>query len=267
MKKMRVGMITALVAALALIAAVACGGNEATPLSTQPPPTETPVQGQPTAEPPSMVENLAPIEDTAVLPPAAEGGEYVLVITSGLPGGCATFSGYSVERDGNDFAVTVSNLMPDPKESIACTAIYGYHEGETVLGRGLTIGETYTVTVNGSLTHSFTALDDAGLAMVEKESPIEEAGVAKADGGYVLTVVSRLPKGSSCSRFNGYEINQRFAERIEVTVTHREVAEDNVPCTRDLPVVVTEIPLGGDFEAGRTYTVLVNGTEASFTAE
>ena len=81
-----------------------------------------------------------------------------------------------------------------------------------------------------------------------------------------MTVVSRLPKGSSCSRFDGYEINRRFAERIEVTVTHMEVAADNVPCTKDLPAVVTEIPLGSDFAEGKTYTVSVNGEDAVFTA-
>ena len=108
-----------------------------------------------------------------------------------------------------------------------------------------------------------SVLDEVGLAMVEKESPIESISV---DGNNTLTVVSRLPMGSSCSRFNGYEINRRFLDRIEVTVTHMEVAEDNVPCTRDLPVVVTEIPLGEDFETGRTYTVFVNDESTTFTA-
>ena len=50
-----------------------------------------------------------------------------------------------------------------------------------------------------------------------------------------------------------------FANTINVTVTHLEVAESNVSCTRDLPVVVTEIPLGSDFGPGVTYTVVVNG--------
>ena len=49
-------------------------------------------------------------------------------------------------------------------------------------------------------------------------------------------------------------------------MTHFEIAEDNVPCTRDLPVVVTEIDLGENFESGRTYTVSVNGEETAFTA-
>ncbi len=31
-----------------------------------------------------------------------------------------------------------------------------------------------------------------------------------------------------------------------------------MPCTTDLPVVETEIPLGTDFASGETYTVNVN---------
>ena len=265
--KKRLDMIMVLVAVVALLAAIACGSNGTAPVPTQPPPTETPVKGPPPPEEPTTTEVPAPIEDTAVVPPASAGGEYVLKITSGLPSGCAQFNEYRVELDGNTFLVEVTNLMP-ADQAIACTAIYGYHEGEIVLGSGLTTGQAYTVTINSELTRSFTVQDTDGLAMVEKESPIEKIEVTEADGGYLLTVISRLPKGSSCSRFNGYEIDRRFAERIEVTLTHMEVAADYLrPCTEDLPVVVTDIPLGGEFDEGTTYTVSVNGEEAVFTAK
>ena len=264
--KISVSITTALVVALALIAAVACGGSEIAPLPTQPPPTETPVKGPPTPEEPTTIEVPAPIEDTSVVPPAAAGGEYTLRITSGLPSGCAQFNEYRVELDGKTFLVDVTNLMP-ADQTIACTAIYGYHEGQLTLDGDLIPGEAYTVTINGTLTHAFTVLDQDGADMVEKASPIEEIEITEASGGYVLTVISRLPKGSSCSKFNGYEINRRFSVRIEVTVTHMEVAADYVlPCTEDLPAVATDIPLGGDFAEGRTYTVSVNGKEAVFTA-
>ena len=91
--------------------------------------------------------------------------------------------------------------------------------------------------------------------------------MAETDGGYLLTVVSRLPLGSGCSRFNGHEINRRFADRTEVTVTHVEVAAENVPCTADPSVFVTDIPLGDDFEGGRNYSVFVNGEEYIFTTK
>ena len=261
----RLGIIMVLVAAAAILAAVACGSGGTASVPTSPPPTETSIKGAPLPEEPTTTEVPAPIEDTTVVAPAAPGGEYVLNITSGLPSGCAKFNEYRVELDGNTFLVEVTNLMP-AGEMIACAAIYGYHEGEVALESGLNTGETYTVSINGELTHSFTTQDADGTAMVEKESPIEKIEVTEADGGYLLTIISRLPKGSSCSKFNGYKINRRFSERIEVTVTHMEVAADYVlPCTDDLPAVATEIPLGGDFAEGWTYTVSVNGTEATFS--
>ena len=64
--------------------------------------------------------------------------------------------------------------------------------------------------------------------------------------------------GSSCSKFNGYDLSRRGARIIRVTVTHLEVKEI-MPCTRDLPVAVTEIFLGTEFNSGESYKVIVNG--------
>ncbi|MCH7736346.1 MAG: hypothetical protein IH872_02985 [Chloroflexi bacterium] len=273
----RISTIIFLVVMTALLAAVACGGSSTAPLPTQPPPTdqpikgppkptETPVKGNPPPEEPATVMAPAPIDGATVVAPLVPSGEYTLNITSGLPSGCAQFNEFRVERDGSGIVVDVTNLVPNPNKLIACTAIYGYHESEIPLGSGLIAGEAYSITINGELAISFTAQDETGLAMIEKESPIEYVEITEADGGYLLTIVSRLPKGSSCSRFNGYEINRRFIDRIEVTVTHLEVAADNVPCTDDLPAVFTEIPLGEGFESGQTYIVSVNGEDTAFTA-
>ena len=54
---------------------------------------------------------------------------------------------------------------------------------------------------------------------------------------------------------------------MEVSVTHHETFDPFVTCTEDHPVVETSVPLGSDFEPGRTYTVSVNSGEArSFVA-
>ena len=153
----RIGMIMVLVAAVALLAAVACGSSGTAPIPTQPPPTETPVKGDPSPVEPTTVEAPAPIEDTALVAPAAPGGEYILKIISGLPSGCAQFNRYEVELEGNGFEVDVTNLVPGPDDLVACTASYGYHEGKVVLGSGLDSGQAYTVTVNGEPAHSFIA--------------------------------------------------------------------------------------------------------------
>ena len=84
---------------------------------------------------------------------------------------------------------------------------------------------------------------------------------------YQLRVVSGMPKGSSCSRFNGYEIRRSESADIDVAITHHQVADPLVICTADYPVVETDVPLGSDFERGMEYTVRVNSNTAkSFVA-
>lgn len=220
-----------------------------------PPPAETPE-----SEKPSMVEAPAPIEDVKVVVSESDSPEYSLQIVSGLPGGCVEFSGYEVSKEDNNVAITVTNLTP--AEPVPCTAIYGRHEGEVALGTDFEPGETYVVAVNGEVTNSFVGRDPEGREMVLKASPVESVEVVVSDSlEYSLAVVSRLPAGSSCSQFNGYDVARRSGDRLDVTVTHLEVAPQAgpVPCTADLPVVSTEIPLGTDFAPGETYQVVVNG--------
>jgi putative lipoprotein len=221
--------------------------------ATSPAPSETTTPSEP-----ATVAVPAPVEAVAVS--ETDPGEYSLQIVSGLPGGCVSFNGYEVTRDGKTLNVAVTNLAPaDPLTM--CTMIYGRHEGTVELGGGFVAGETYTVVVNEKVTNSFVPVDPDGPSLVKKTSPVEAVEVVASESDpsrYSLTVVSRLPMGSSCSQFYGYDVARRFANTINVTVTHLEVAEKNVPCKRDLPVVVTEISLGSDFEPGVTYTVVVN---------
>jgi hypothetical protein len=246
--KNKIGIIFLLMTMVALLTAVACGSSSTappptdTPVKGPPPPTETLPQGDPPPEQPADVEVLAPIDGSKVIFPTTPDGDYALKITSGLPNGCAEFGGYEVERDGDRFVVQVTNLVPHPSLIMACTEIYGSQVSEVMLGGELVYGEGYTVEINGKWTHHFIVQDANG--MIEQESPIDLIEVLESDGEYFLNVISRLPLGSSCSRFNGYTVNTRFVEQIEVSLSHLQVTADNVPCTADLPVVVTSIPPG-----------------------
>ena len=101
-------------------------------------------------------------------------------------------------------------------------------------------------------------------------SPIESVEVVKSETdplAYSLNVHSVLPQGSACSVFNGYDISRLSHDTIEVNVTHLRIAPGQlVPCTADLPSVITEIPLGSDFVPGGQYSVIVNDQTASFAA-
>ena len=146
-------------------------------------------------------------------------------------------------------------------------------ELETVIRLGDTLvpGQSYRVTVNGKGTTSFYLPEPDSPFSVVATSPIERVEVLILEifpPQYQLRIISALPKGSSCSRFNGYEVRFVGSTTIEVDVTHYEVGGSVMICTADYPVVETIIPLGSDFESGTEYTVTVNSeTTETFVAQ
>lgn len=97
----------------------------------------------PTVEVPAPIESVQ-IVMTKSLPP-----QYVVMVTSGLPSGCATFHDYDISRDGNNVNINMTNLMPAPEAEVMCTLIYGYEETSINLGDDFEEGVTYTLVVNG----------------------------------------------------------------------------------------------------------------------
>ena len=96
-------------------------GAAATPAPGDPPPME-------------LEEAVAPIEDVELVIAESNTPQYMLNIVSGLPSWCAKFYEYDVVRDGAAIEVSVTNLRPALGQTVACTAIYGYHEGAVNLG-------------------------------------------------------------------------------------------------------------------------------------
>ena len=223
-----------------------------TPASTAPPAAATPA---PTPAAPDTIEVDAPVESVKVVVSDTDPRRFTLQIVSGLPSGCAQFNGYETTIEGNNVVVSVTNLvLVGP---VACTTDYRYQQGEIALGDGFTVGQLYRVIVNGTVTNGFTPTDPNGPELGVAVSPIEQIEVSSDGAGYTLTVVSLLPMGSSCSFFDGFEVRTTSLWMIEVTVTHQQVVTV-APCTADLPIVVTEIALGAELDAGRDYTVTVN---------
>ena len=143
---------------------------------------------------------------------------------------------------------------------------------ETVvrIGSAFAPGQTYRVVVNGQETTAFTPMEPDFPHSFIDLSPIEKVEVGALESApvqYELRVVSGLPKGGGCSRFNGYEVRRSEPDKIDVSVTHHEVADPFVVCTADYPTLETSIPLGSDFEPGLEYTVRVNSdTSQTFLA-
>ena len=191
--------------------------------------------------------------------------------------GCARPGNQELELDGNDIIVRLTLMQPPPTSwAIPCDEQVVELDAVEPIRQPLRSGQTYRVIANGRETTSFTlprpGLRDPFIA----ESPIERAEIMILESDppqYQLLVVSALPKGSSCSQFNGYEIRRRDAGRIEVVITYHQIADPvvpftAVPCTADRPIVETDVPLGSDFEPGVEYTVTVNtDTTTSFVAQ
>ena len=104
-----------------------------------------------------QVNALAPIEDVQVNIAESFPVQVFVVVSSGLPSGCAEFDRIDVERmDSSQINLTVWNLVPAPNELIACTAIYGVTQNTVALGSDFESGVEQVVVVNGVVGVAFT---------------------------------------------------------------------------------------------------------------
>ena len=185
--------------------------------------------------------------------------------------GCARPGSEELQLDGRDILVRVT-LMQPPSTAWAIPCDEEVVELDTVLPitSPLEPGQTHRVIVNDRETTTFAPpgpdLRDTFIA----ESPIESAEIVASGSTpvrYELRVVSAMPTGSSCSQFNGYESRRAAVNRIDVLITHHQVADPDAVCTKDYPLVETTVPLGADFEPDVEYTVIVNAdTTVAFVA-
>ena len=185
--------------------------------------------------------------------------------------GCARPGNQELELEGYDIIVRVTLMQPPPTPwAIPCHEQVVELDTVEPIGTSLEPGQTYRVIVNGLETTTFTMLETSLRYTFIAESPIDSVEVVTLESAplqYQLRVVSGMPKGSSCSQLNGYEIRRKESNRIDVAITHHQVADPFVTCTADYPVVETIVPLGSAFEPGIEYTVIVNSeTTRSFVA-
>ena len=186
--------------------------------------------------------------------------------------GCSRPGAETLGLDGNDLNVTVTLMQPPPTAwAIPCDENLVELESIARTEASLAPGESYRIVVNGEVTGTFSLPEDGfphSLIAPSLVDTVELNVMESAPPQYSLLVVSGMPKGSGCSRFNGYQIKRTQPTEIEIEVTHHEVADQFVICTADFPVVETSILLGSDFESGVEYTVVVNDdTAETFVAQ
>ena len=185
--------------------------------------------------------------------------------------GCARRGSEGLRLDGSDIIVSVTLVQPpETAWSIPCDEQLVELDAVLPIEVSLEPGESYRVIVNDRVTSTFSVPRDGFPHSIIDQSPVQSVEVTEVEGSpfeYQLRVVSGMPMGSGCSQFNGYEIRRSQSDKIEVTVNHHEVADPDVFCTADFPIVETTVPLGSDFESGVEYAVSVNSDKtASFVA-
>lgn len=107
-----------------------------------------------------------------------------------------------------------------------------------------------------------------GFETVRALAPIELVEIRIAEPFtplYFAHIVSAQPNG--CVRFESLE-TERNGETIDIRVWNRVPAEGElVACTMIFGTTDHSVPLGTDFEAGRTYTLNVNDETITFEAQ
>ncbi len=81
---------------------------------------------------------------------------------------------------------------------------------------------------------------------------------------YRVLVDSVLP--DSCASFDGFSVDQ-VGETIRIQIFNVRSADLDVECDQVASRVSVEIVLGAGFETGVVYTIDVNGTVRTFTAQ
>ena len=219
----------------------------------------------------TWVEVPVPVISANLIPNEAEHFLRVAYYQSTVEG-CARPGNQNLEVDGHDIIVRVT-LMQPPHTPWAIPCDEEVVELDTVarIEAPLELVKTYRVIVNDREVTTFSLPREGLRDTFIAESPIESAEVVVLESlppQYQVRVVSGMPKGSSCSQFNGYEVLRRESDRIDVVITHHQVSDPLVACTADYPVVETSVPLGSDFEPGVQYTVKVNSnTTRAFVAD
>ena len=174
---------------------------------------------------------------------------------------CARPGSQSLEVQGKEIAVTLTlQQPPDVPWDTGCDAEFVELDAVEHISAELKPGVAYTVTVNGEPVSTFTLPDERLGHTVVAESPVQRVTVLEMESDpvqYALQVVSGRPSGS-CTQHNGYELERRNDNTLNVRITHHAIADREVMCTADFPIEETTVPLGS-FEAGVEYTVTVNG--------
>lgn len=103
--------------------------------------------------------------------------------------------------------------------------------------------------------------------MIKAMAPIESIEILIAESypqQYFGLVVSGLP--NSCAKYGGYYLT-RDGDTISIEMVNWKPADPNTACAEIYSTAEHNIPLGSEFDSGRTYTLDVNDKTVNLTAQ
>ena len=104
-------------------------------------------------------------------------------------------------------------------------------------------------------------------SLIQVQAPIESVDILVMESfppQYGLVVALGLPNG--CVSFAGYRLESN-GDAIRVEIVNWKPADPEIACPATYEIVDTRVPLGINFESGRTYTALVNDVTKTFVAQ
>ena len=104
-------------------------------------------------------------------------------------------------------------------------------------------------------------------SLIQLQAPIESVEILVMESlppQYGMVVASGLPNG--CVSFAGYRLDSN-GDDIRVEIVNWKPADPEIACPATYEKVFTRVPLGTNFESGRTYTVVVNDVFKDFAAQ
>ena len=174
--------------------------------------------------------------------------------------GCARPGNKSLQVNGYDVDISLTLMRPPTTPwAIDCDERTVDLDEVFHIESPLQTGKTYRVTVNGQVISTFT-LPNPELGhtftaqSIIRSVEVVEAGTAPDTPA--IRIVSGRPSGS-CTQYNGYELQVSGGDRLDVSITHHQVADPEARCTKDFPADETLVPL--ILDPGSEYTVVVNG--------
>jgi hypothetical protein len=209
-----------------------------------------------------FTERLAFIEKFGMISTRSIPAQHSVGVTIMLSNGCEEFKSIDWSLVGREVRIEV--LTQVPTTPTPCTLAIAYEEQSINIGDKFAAGVEYDVIVNGERQGSFVgnngqvAANEGTAEFVSRLATIEKVTMASTKSIPAQHLVGvTIALGGSCEAFKSIDWSVEGRE-VHIKVL-TEVPLVPVPCTLAIIYEEQSINIGGKYEAGVEYDVIVNG--------